>query len=60
MMVWQRIWAGLTGVQQPPSAELIWLTALIAVAVVAFRPVWRATPRKDWSRTVSAEESPEH
>ena len=41
MMVWQRIWAGLSGVQQPPSAELIWLTALIAVAVVAFRPVWR-------------------
>ncbi|HMQ38603.1 MAG TPA: M50 family metallopeptidase [Micropruina sp.] len=37
----QRIWAELTGVQQPPSAELIWLTGLAALAVVAIRPAWR-------------------
>lgn len=41
MNVLQRIWTGLTGVQQPPSTELVWLMALAAVAVVAFRPAWR-------------------
>ena len=41
MTLLERFWAGLTGVQQSPSAAAIWWTALAAVAVVAFRPAWR-------------------
>ena len=36
-----RIWAALVGVQDPPTAAAIWATALLAVAVVVFRPSWR-------------------
>ncbi|MFT3968958.1 MAG: M50 family metallopeptidase [Micropruina sp.] len=35
------VWAELTGLQSPPSAGWIWLTALLALAAVAVRPVWR-------------------
>lgn len=35
------VWAELTGVQRPPAAEWVWLTGLLALAVVVFRPAWR-------------------
>ncbi len=35
------VWAELTGVQNPPSAGWVWLTALLALTAVAVRPVWR-------------------
>lgn len=35
------IWAELTGVQSPPSPGWVWLTALLALAAVAVRPIWR-------------------
>lgn len=41
MILLERLWDGLAGVQQPPSAMAIWWTALAAVAVVAIRPAWR-------------------
>ncbi len=41
MTLLERLWEGLTGVQQSPSAVAIWWTALAAVAVVVFRPAWR-------------------
>lgn len=41
MILLERFWSGLTGVQQAPSAVAIWWTLLAAVAVVAFRPLWR-------------------
>ena len=41
MILLERLWDGLTGLQQPPSATAIWWTALAAVAVVVVRPAWR-------------------
>ncbi|MFT4216751.1 MAG: M50 family metallopeptidase [Micropruina sp.] len=41
MTLLERLWEGLTGVQQPPSSAAIWWTALAVVAAVAFRPAWR-------------------
>ena len=41
MQLLDAVWAGLTGVQTPPADEWIWLTGLVALALVAFRPAWR-------------------
>lgn len=41
MSVLDVVWAELTGVQSPPAAEWVWLTGLLALAVVVFRPAWR-------------------